>query len=376
MAYALSSFVMWLAIVEFTVAGFAASVALAKPTPAAKCLSAKLKAAGKKAAAKLACEAKAAQKLKPVDSECLDKAKTGFATAFSKAETQAKGACATTGDAGALKATVDALVQSAIGALPNGGTKDGGKCAASKLKATGKAALAELLCRSKAATKGTGVDPDCISKAEAAFMKAFTKAEQKGGCATTGDVGALDTSVGDFVDQVAAQLSGTTSTTVTTTTTVTTGPGPTTTSPAPTTTSPAPTTTSPAPTTTSPVPTTSLVPTTTTSTTLRGPSTVTVTVGPNGTFVFDPAMVTIKVGDTVHWTWASAGHSVVSGQVINNTTMADGKFCSPNDTNCATAPASLAGATYDHTFTVAGTYPYYCAPHSVIGMVGTVVVQP
>jgi len=362
MACALTSFVMWLAIVEFTVAGFAASAALAKPTPATKCLSAKLKAVGKKAAANLACEAKAAQKLKAVDSACLGKADTGFATAFSKAETQAKGACATTGDAGALEATVNALVQSAIGALPNGGTKDGGKCAASKLKATGKAALAELLCRSKAATKGTGVDPDCISKAEAAFMKAFTKAEQKGRCATTGDVGALDTVVAHFVDQVAAHLSGTTSTTVTTTTTVTT-------SPAPTTTSPVPTTTSPVPTTTSPVP-------TTTSTTVGGPSTVTVTVGPNGSFVFDQATVTIRVGDTVHWTWASAGHSVVSGEVINNTNMPDGKFCSPNNTNCATAPASLAGATYDHTFTAAGTYPYYCAPHGVIGMVGTVVVQP
>jgi len=44
-----------------------------------------------------------------VDSECLGKAETGLATAFSKAETQAKSACATTGNAGALEATVDAL---------------------------------------------------------------------------------------------------------------------------------------------------------------------------------------------------------------------------------------------------------------------------
>lgn len=352
MAYARSSFVMGLAIVECTVTGFAASTVFAKPTPAAKCLSAKLKATGKKAAAKLACEAKAATKLNPVDLDCLGKARTGFMTAFTKAETQAKGACATTGDAGALESTVDALVQSVVGALPDGGTKDGGKCASSKLKATGKAALAKLLCRSKAATKGTGVDPDCISKADAALMKTFTKAEQKGGCATTGDAGALDAVVRDFVDQVAAQLSGTTSTTVTTTTTVTTSPAPTTTSPGATTT------------------------TGTTSTTMGGPSTVTVTVGPNGNFVFDPATVTIRVGDTVHWTWASTGHSVVSGQVISNMNTPDGKFCSPNDTDCATAPASFAGATYDHTFTAAGTYPYYCAPHGVIGMVGTVVVQP
>src|SRR5262249_43562838 len=70
-----------------------------------------------------------------------------------------------------------------------------------------------------------------------------------------------------------------------------------------------------------------------------------------------------KAATTVHWTWpstATMAHSVVSGQVISNTNMPDGKFCSPDDTNCATAPASFAGAVYNHTFTVAGTYPYYC----------------
>src|SRR5262249_12347296 len=158
---------------------------------------------------------------------------------------------------------------------------------------------------------------DCISKAEAAFMKAFAKAEQKGGCATIGDVGALDTLVDDFVAQVAAQLAGTTSTTVTTTTTVTTSPAPTTTSPGPTTT------------------------TATTSTTMGGPSTVTVTVGPNGNLVFDPASVTIKVGDTVRWTWASSFHSVVSGVVVNGANMPDGKFCSPNDMNCGTTVSDV-----------------------------------
>jgi plastocyanin len=31
---------------------------------------------------------------------------------------------------------------------------------------------------------------------------------------------------------------------------------------------------------------------------------------------------------------------------------------------------------YDHTFTTAGTFPYFCAPHASSGMVGTIVVQP
>src|SRR5262245_46187120 len=45
----------------------AASAADAKPTPEARCLSAKLKAVAKKAAARLACHAKAARKLKAVN---------------------------------------------------------------------------------------------------------------------------------------------------------------------------------------------------------------------------------------------------------------------------------------------------------------------
>jgi plastocyanin len=94
-------------------------------------------------------------------------------------------------------------------------------------------------------------------------------------------------------------------------------------------------------------------------------------VGPDGALVFSPASLTIRVGDTVHWVWASAGHSVVSG--TNGT--ADNHFCSPNNTSCDNPPLSLMGATYDHTFTAAGTFPYYCSVHFSLGMTGTITVQ-
>ena len=42
-------------------------------------------------------------------------------------------------------------------------------------------------------------------------------------------------------------------------------------------------------------------------------ATVDVTVGPGGDLVFSPASVTIHPGDTVRWTWGSAGHSTTSG---------------------------------------------------------------
>ena len=86
---------------------------------------------------------------------------------------------------------------------------------------------------------------------------------------------------------------------------------------------------------------------------------------------FNPAMVTIKVGETVTWTWASSGHTVTSGVPG----APDNKFCSPGDMSCAMAAPSVAGFVYSHTFTAAGMYPYYCIPHMGANMKGAVVVQ-
>ena len=325
--------------------------AAAKPTPAQKCTGAKMKAAAKKVTAKLACYAKAASKTLPVDDACLGKAGTTFTTAFSKAES--KGGCVTVGDRGTVEATIDSFAQSEATAIPPGETKDAGKCASSKLKATGTKAMGELLCNAKAATKNIPVDPDCLGKAGANLTKAFAKAEKKGGCVTTGDAGTVEQAVDALVAQVVAQLTsaGSPTTTTTTAATTTTGAGPSTTT------------------------TTGSGPSSTTSTTM-GPTTHTVMVGPNNSFTFDPATLPIHVGDTVMWVWASGGHSVVSGTVTGGTEAPDGLFCSPSDTNCGSIQLSDMGATYQHTFTTAGSFPYYCLPHGNIGMVGTIEVSP
>jgi plastocyanin len=101
------------------------------------------------------------------------------------------------------------------------------------------------------------------------------------------------------------------------------------------------------------------------------PSTFTVTVAPNGDHSFSPRDLTIRVGDTVHWVWDGSGHTVTSG--TGGT--ADGNFCSPTGTSCGTAQTSGSGATYDHLFTTAGTFPYYCRPHRSAGMTGSITVQ-
>jgi plastocyanin len=89
--------------------------------------------------------------------------------------------------------------------------------------------------------------------------------------------------------------------------------------------------------------------------------TIPVQVGQGG-LKFVPASVSIHVGDTVQWTWAASGHSSTSGTPGNP------------DGNWDSGIQNL-GFVFSHTFTTAGTFPYYCTPHGgCCGMVGTVTV--
>ena len=98
-----------------------------------------------------------------------------------------------------------------------------------------------------------------------------------------------------------------------------------------------------------------------------------VTVGPIGNeFTFDPDTATIRVGDTVRWTWASDFHSVTSG----TSCVADGQFCSPANLNCDAGILNDTGFVYEFTFTQPGTYQYFCALHCFAGMTGVVNVMP
>src|SRR5689334_14475773 len=95
-----------------------------------------------------------------------------------------------------------------------------------------------------------------------------------------------------------------------------------------------------------------------------------VAVGKGGD-VFVPDTVNISVGDTVRWTWAEGGHSVTSGVPCT----ADELFCSPDNTNCGQCVTSSQGFVYEFTFTQAGSFPYFCCVHCVIGMTGVVNVS-
>ena len=80
------------------------------------------------------------------------------------------------------------------------------KCQAAKMKAAGKKAGCLLKVRSKSAAKAVLVDTAKVTACETKFSGAFTKAESKPPCSTTGDASAIESKVDRFVKEIAAEL--------------------------------------------------------------------------------------------------------------------------------------------------------------------------
>jgi halocyanin-like protein len=91
-----------------------------------------------------------------------------------------------------------------------------------------------------------------------------------------------------------------------------------------------------------------------------GADEVTVTVGPGGDYVYDPAAVRVSPGTTVTFEWASPTHNVLVESA-------------PGDWN-GHEPIENEDFSYQHTFESAGVYKYYCQPHLALGMKGVVEV--
>jgi len=93
-------------------------------------------------------------------------------------------------------------------------------------------------------------------------------------------------------------------------------------------------------------------------------ATANVLVGSGG-LRFVPAVTNINVGDQVTWTWSASGHSSTSGTVSGGAGQPNGLW----DSQVQSTPFS-----FSHTFSSAGTFPYFCTPHAGLGMTGAVVV--
>ncbi|MEA5477577.1 plastocyanin [Pseudanabaena galeata UHCC 0370] len=90
--------------------------------------------------------------------------------------------------------------------------------------------------------------------------------------------------------------------------------------------------------------------------------TVTVKMGSDGgQLVFDPKVVTIKVGDTVKW---------VNNKAFPHNVVFDG-----HEELSHKKLAQKPKAELESTFNEAGEFSYYCSPHRGAGMAGKVVVQ-
>ena len=102
-----------------------------------------------------------------------------------------------------------------------------------------------------------------------------------------------------------------------------------------------------------------------------------VDVGPDGQFVFEPEEITVSVGETVTWEFASPSHNVCAYPEMHDAvSIPEGAsgFGTMEQGGDAYALVSQ-GETYEHTFETAGEYTYVCVPHAGSDMLGTVVVE-
>jgi len=88
---------------------------------------------------------------------------------------------------------------------------------------------------------------------------------------------------------------------------------------------------------------------------------------------YRPAKVAIRVGDTVQW--------VNDGETVHSVSTSAANAQNRDDTSMPKGAVAFdsgfipPGGEYSYTFTVPGTYRYFCLPHEKAGMVGVIVVK-
>jgi plastocyanin len=88
---------------------------------------------------------------------------------------------------------------------------------------------------------------------------------------------------------------------------------------------------------------------------------------------FEPQTITVKTGDTVVWKNVSdMTHSVTDVSALAATPQ---DAALPPNAKEFNSGLIGPGKDYSYTFTVPGTYKYFCIPHEEAGMIGTVVVS-
>jgi plastocyanin len=89
--------------------------------------------------------------------------------------------------------------------------------------------------------------------------------------------------------------------------------------------------------------------------------------------IFEPQTVTVKAGQTVAWKNTSRLVHTVTADPAKAATPSHVQL--PDGAETFDSGAIRPGETYRRTFTVPGTYRYFCIPHEAAGMVGEIVVE-
>ncbi len=91
----------------------------------------------------------------------------------------------------------------------------------------------------------------------------------------------------------------------------------------------------------------------------------------DGKNFFDPAELTIKVGDTVRWV-----NECEEGVACTHSAQAYRDKIPQGAEAFDSGLLTEQGQSFEYTFTVPGEYEYFCLPHEALGMKGKIIVQP
>jgi hypothetical protein len=167
-----------------------------------RCGALKLDATARAVSAHLGCYARALRQGAAVRPSCLASVDDRFAAAFARIE--ARGGCAFAGDAMAIDALIDVVVDDLVTAL--GEAPPLASCAAAKLRAAGRRAFDELACQRTALRQSALLDEACREQAAARFTRAFGYAERRFACGVAGDATTVQTILDGFTAQAATRI--------------------------------------------------------------------------------------------------------------------------------------------------------------------------
>ncbi len=198
------------AAIALALATVGAAPAFAQPVTAQQCLAAQLRISGSGCRGIAKCYSKAMKEGSAVSTSCIDLKQDAVKFFIEPVEETAH--CLVNGQGDSVCEQMEA----GLDEIANDLTLAGGKCAAKKMKALGRACNGFFRCNAAADAASSSLDPECLAPHAARLVDSFAKFDAKGGCATMDDASALQGKVADLVDAVRVVFRGmgTTTTTV------------------------------------------------------------------------------------------------------------------------------------------------------------------